>query len=152
MIKIRKKNSFIEKTKIFPNLISIPTSHSVFLFSKTNLIRKLCTLIVSLKIFDRLVLFFITASTVKLALDTFYDKKDGEESIFNEVSFYFSYSINIFFTWVIILKTISIGFIMQKKSFCRDYLNVINLFAVLGFYVSMFTKQPSQYLTTFFQV
>ena len=137
-------------------LLKNPTNNSLYIFSKKNLIRKLCFNISSHPLFDKIVLFFIITSTLKLALETFYDTRDKnlndiKSKNLKRASKYLSFTINIFFTFVIILKIISVGFFLKPKSFCKDKLNIINLFAVLGFYMNLIFKGETN-LQIFFQV
>ena len=129
----------------------IPSQCSLFIFSKTNFIRLFCFKITNYIIFDKLVIIFIILSTFKLAIESFYDKKDPSDNILKNISFFLSFSINIFFTFVIVVKSVSIGFIMSEKTFCRDKLNVVNLFAVIGFYLKLILNDNSE-LEAFFAV
>ena len=136
-------------------LDDIPTENSFFIFSKTNLFRRLCFNICNNKVFDKVMFFFIILSTFKLAIETFYRKDDPDldfnSQILKKISFTLSFFINIFFTTVIVVKSITLGFAFQPKSFCTDKLNIVNLFAVIGFYLNLRFKNIKD-LQTLFEV
>ena len=128
------------------------TENSFLIFSKKNQFRILCLRITKLKAYDNLVIGFIILSTIKLAMETFYNKKDPSVSFkFVTISQILSFSINIFFSFVILIKSIAMGFIIEKKTFCRDKLNLVNLIAVVGFYLNLIWKNQKN-LNTFFTV
>ena len=123
---------------------NIPTNNSFFIFSKRNVFRIACCRINKNNYFDKMIISFIIASTFKLAIETFYDKKDPSSNKFlKRITLILSCSINIFFTFVIIIKTVTLGVIFENKSFCRDKLNVVNFFAVLGFYLNIIWKDST---------
>ena len=128
------------------------TENSFFIFSKDNFIRRFLFKLSKHKLFDFLVIFFIITSTIKLAIETFYDKSDPDANkTLKNLSLFMGISINIFFTFVIVIKSISMGFILKPKSFCRDKLNVVNLLAVIGFYLGLIWKNETN-LQNFFTV
>ena len=133
--------------------INVPSEYSLFFFDKNNLFRKLCFLISSHHYFNKISFFFIILSTMKIMMETFYDKTDKDDlaKILKLISKYLSYLINFFFTFVVIIKSIAVGFISKPKSFCRDFLNIINLFACLGFYLALTSKNLSVDITKVFK-
>ena len=137
------ENSNAEK-KIIKRL-SIPTNFSFFIFNRDNFIRNYCYIISVNSFFNIASLFFLILSTFKIMLETFYHKEDNDHLAiyFKRISFILSISINLFFSFVIAIKSIAFGFILKPKSFCRDFLNIINLFAVVGFYLNLFIDNVS---------
>ena len=125
--------------------VEIETKFSLIFFSKSNRFRIFCYNHSKNKIFSNLVYLMMIVSTFKLAMDTFIDNHSKEELhlILRLISKILSILINSFFTFVIIIRSIALGFIMKKKSFCRDYLNVINFLAVGGFYFGLFANSQS---------
>ena len=115
---------------------------SLNIFPKDNIVRSICDVVSKNKKFDKLVYIFIIGSTVKLSIETFFDKKDknlndSTSQNLKNISQIMSITINIFFTNVIIMKIISNGFIFSEKNFCQDKLNIVNLLAVIGFYLNL---------------
>ena len=131
------------------NYEEIPTEFSLFYFSKKSKIRIICFKINNFPLFGKIVFLFICTSTVKLIIETFYDKRDNNltdpHSLrLKNISIILSFLINIFLTFAIMIKIITFGFMVKPKSYCKDKLNVANLIAVTGFYLNLIFKSNSR--------
>ena len=132
------------------------SENSLYLFTNESFFRYLCQIISKNNIFDKSVYVFIIGSTVKLTIETFFDKKDDKlidqkMILLKNISIYMSFLINIFFTFVIIVKVIAIGFIFSTTNFCQDKLNIVNLLAIIGFYLNLIFKEIKEF-QIFFEV
>ena len=107
---------------------------SLFIFSKTNWIRRLCYHIVKQSFYDTIVLLLITISTFLLTLDN--PNLDDESDLAKTLSVC-DIVLTCLFTLECIINLILFGFICNgKKSYARDPWNVMDLVIV---FFSIFT-------------
>ncbi|CAH1264655.1 CACNA1C [Branchiostoma lanceolatum] len=106
--------------------LPIPEYSAFFIFSHTNLLRKLCHKIITHPVFTNLILAFILISSAALAAE---DPLKAE-SPRNKILGYMDYVFTSAFTIEIILKVIVFGFIMHPGSFCRSAFNLLDLLVV----------------------
>lgn len=99
---------------------------SLCIFSQTNKFRLWCMDIITLKKFDNFILLMILLSTLRLIIDTFISGQMGDV-IFD--------SIDIFFTFVflfeMILKIVSLGFVIGNGTYLKDNWNRIDFIIVV---------------------
>ncbi|XP_078075293.1 putative voltage-dependent R-type calcium channel subunit alpha-1E [Mustelus asterias] len=105
----------------------IPYS-SMFLFSTTNPLRRVCHFIVNLRYFEMCILLVIAASSVALAAEDPINK-DSER---NQVLRYFDYVFTGVFTFEMVIKMIDIGLIFHEGSYFRDVWNILDFIVVSG--------------------
>ena len=109
---------------------------SLFFFSRNSKIRQICKTIVENYYFLNVFYFMILISAFIISLDTFFE--DGNE--FHNYANYIKYVLNSFFTFEVVCKIISLGFIFGKSSYLREFLNIIDFLAIFGFYFYFFTS------------
>ncbi|XP_078597255.1 voltage-dependent L-type calcium channel subunit alpha-1D-like isoform X29 [Branchiostoma floridae x Branchiostoma japonicum] len=106
--------------------LPIPEYSAFFIFSHTNLLRKLCHKIITHPVFTNLILALILISSAALAAED----PLRAESPRNIILGYMDYVFTSAFTIEIILKVIVFGFIMHPGSFCRSAFNLLDLLVV----------------------
>ena len=78
----------------------------------------------------------VVLSTFKLSIETFYDSNEEKSKFyFKEIINYGGLIINIYFTLIIIIKSVSYGFIFDKNSYLRNFLNVCTLLSATGYWI-----------------
>ncbi|XP_078677511.1 voltage-dependent L-type calcium channel subunit alpha-1D-like isoform X33 [Branchiostoma floridae x Branchiostoma belcheri] len=106
--------------------LPIPEYSAFFIFSPTNLLRKICHRIITHPVFTNLILALILISSAALAAED----PLRAESPRNIILGYMDYVFTSAFTIEIILKVIVFGFIMHPGSFCRSAFNLLDLLVV----------------------
>ena len=91
---------------------------SLFLLSKTNKFRKFSYFLIKHPYFDNLILIIIIISSLKLAVDSYISPT--KNLILNFISNKFDYFFTIVFTLEALIKSIALGFIMNKGSYLRE--------------------------------
>ena len=99
---------------------------SLYIFSQTNTFRICCMKVISHRAFDLFILAIILLSTARLILDTFLA---GYTSVF--VFDMVDLGFNIIFIIEMVLKVISLGFVLDEGSYIRDNWNKIDFIIVL---------------------
>ena len=99
---------------------------ALFILPQTNKFRILCLKIMSHKWFDRIILFMILASTLRLILDTIIA---GYVSVltFDMLDLFF----NTIFLLEAVVKICALGFVMDEGSYLRDNWNKIDIIIVI---------------------
>ena len=114
----------------------IECEQALYLFTKENSFRRACFLLYQNAWFERIILFLIVTSSLKLAIDT-YGFLYPPDHDFNIISGH----LDQFFTWAFIveafLKIISMGFIMDEGSYLRDMWNQLDGLIVFNSIVEM---------------
>ncbi|XP_019623868.1 PREDICTED: voltage-dependent L-type calcium channel subunit alpha-1D-like isoform X5 [Branchiostoma belcheri] len=106
--------------------LPIPEYSAFFIFSPTNLLRKICHRIITHPVFTNLILALILISSAALAAED----PLRAESPRNIHLRYMDYVFTTAFTVEILLKVIVFGFIMHPGSFCRSAFNLLDLLVV----------------------
>lgn len=107
----------------------IKCQRSLYIFSKRNMFRRACYIIVKHKYFETVIFTAIVLSSIKLALDTFIPSENEElQSTTQSVDIAF----NIFFAIESLLKIISFGFILDRNSYLRDTWSVLDFCIVVA--------------------
>jgi hypothetical protein len=104
----------------------VECEHSLFILSQTNPIRVNVMLIYSHKHFEKCINFIILLATLRLILDTFISGKKSDY-VFNILDLTFS----IIFISEFIIKTISLGFVIDEGSYLRDHWNKMDFFIMI---------------------
>jgi len=102
--------------------LGIEANRSLYLFTKTNIIRRYAYKLYKLKAFENFVMFLIALSSIKLAAAT-YEKYLTKDSIWLAASEKFDVVLNVLFLFECVTKLISLGFIMDEGSYIRDSWN-----------------------------
>lgn len=113
-----------------PLFHEIECSHSYWLFSKTNRFRILCYKLSTSQKFETLVLILIILSTIKLVIDT-YIINEPDDSDLVIASNYLDIAFTIAFALEMIIRSVSMGFVMDKGSYLRDGWNKLDFFIVI---------------------
>ncbi|KAJ8274005.1 hypothetical protein COCON_G00086300 [Conger conger] len=101
---------------------------SMFLFTATNPIRRVCHYVVTLRYFEMTILLVIVASSIALAAeDPVCTNSDR-----NKVLRYFDYVFTGVFTFEMIIKMIDQGLILHDGSYFRDLWNILDFIVVVG--------------------
>uniref|UniRef100_A0A670I8X1 Voltage-dependent R-type calcium channel subunit alpha n=2 Tax=Podarcis muralis TaxID=64176 RepID=A0A670I8X1_PODMU len=101
---------------------------SMFIFSTTNPIRRVCHYIVNLRYFEMCILLVIAASSIALAAED----PVLTNSERNKVLRYFDYVFTGVFTFEMVIKMIDQGLILQDGSYFRDLWNILDFIVVVG--------------------
>uniref|UniRef100_H3A6R0 Voltage-dependent N-type calcium channel subunit alpha n=1 Tax=Latimeria chalumnae TaxID=7897 RepID=H3A6R0_LATCH len=101
---------------------------SMFVFSPTNPIRKLCHYIVSLRYFEMCILLVIAMSSIALAAE---DPVQAD-SPWNNVLKYLDYVFTGVFTFEMVIKMIDLGLLLHPGSYFRDLWNILDFVVVSG--------------------
>jgi hypothetical protein len=99
---------------------------SLFVFSQTNRVRVYCMGLITWKRFDQFIMVIILISTLRLMLDTFIDSSVSS-TVFDILDIIFT----MIFISEMVLKVISLGFIMDEGSYLHDNWNRIDFLIVI---------------------
>ncbi|KAJ8357764.1 hypothetical protein SKAU_G00205580 [Synaphobranchus kaupii] len=101
---------------------------SMFLFTASNPIRRVCHYVVNLRYFEMTILLVIVASSIALAAED----PVCTNSERNKVLRYFDYVFTGVFTFEMIIKMIEQGLILHDGSYFRDLWNILDFIVVVG--------------------
>ncbi|XP_066548098.1 voltage-dependent R-type calcium channel subunit alpha-1E [Amia ocellicauda] len=101
---------------------------SMFIFSASNPIRRVCHYVVNLRYFEMCILLVIAASSIALAAED----PVSTNSEWNRVLRYFDYVFTGVFTFEMIIKMIDQGLILHDGSYFRDLWNILDFIVVVG--------------------
>ncbi|XP_078499591.1 voltage-dependent R-type calcium channel subunit alpha-1E [Lissotriton helveticus] len=101
---------------------------SMFIFSSTNPLRKVCHYIVNLRYFEMCILLVIAASSIALAAED----PVLTNSERNRVLRYFDYVFTGVFTFEMVIKMIDQGLVLHDGSYFRDLWNLLDFVVVVG--------------------
>jgi len=116
---VKRKDKERELANMF---LGVEANRSLYLFSKTNIIRIYAYKLYKWKVFENFVMFLIALSSLKLAAAT-YEKYLSPGSLILELSDKFDTVLNILFLFECVTKIIALGFIMDEGSYIRDAWN-----------------------------
>ena len=129
------KSSTLKK-KDKPLFDGVSCAQSIWIFSKSSLIRIIAYRIVHSDLFENFVLGLIVLSSFKLALDTYFIK-DPDTSMQVVASTYIDYVFNVCFIGECLMKIISFGFIIDDGSYLRENWNIMDFFIVSSSFIDM---------------
>nr|XP_015222183.1 PREDICTED: voltage-dependent N-type calcium channel subunit alpha-1B-like isoform X19 [Lepisosteus oculatus] len=124
--KTEEKKSLEDMTKNGPKQI-LPYS-SMFVFSQTNPVRRLCHYIVNLRYFEMCILVVIAMSSIALAAE---DPVQADAPR-NNVLKYLDYVFTGVFTFEMVIKMIDLGLLLHPGSYFRDLWNILDFIVVSG--------------------
>jgi len=116
---VKRKDKERELANMF---LGVEANRSLYLFSKTNIIRIYAYKLYKWKVFENFVMFLIALSSLKLAAAT-YEKYLAPGSLILVLSDKFDTVLNILFLFECVTKLIALGFIMDEGSYIRDAWN-----------------------------
>ncbi|XP_034451583.1 calcium channel, voltage-dependent, N type, alpha 1B subunit, a isoform X6 [Hippoglossus hippoglossus] len=101
---------------------------SMFMFGRTNPVRRLCHYIVTLRYFEMSILVVITMSSIALA---------AEDPVWtnaprNNVLKYLDYVFTGVFTFEMVIKMVDLGLLLHPGSYFRDLWNILDFIVVSG--------------------
>ncbi|GLC45300.1 Caveolin-2 [Pleodorina starrii] len=108
---------------------------SCFIFSKASRVRKACVLISHNKLFENFIFLVIICNCVTLALSSSREGFDGTPlgRVLSDIDWVFI----AIFTLEMVLKIISMGFVLKKGTYLRDGWNVLDFVVVVVSYVGL---------------
>ncbi|XP_057208019.1 calcium channel, voltage-dependent, N type, alpha 1B subunit, a isoform X1 [Triplophysa rosa] len=101
---------------------------SMFIFSPTNPVRRLCHYIVSLRYFEMCILVVITMSSIALAAEDPVQANAPR----NNVLKYLDYVFTGVFTFEMVIKMVDLGLLLHPGSYFRDLWNILDFIVVSG--------------------
>uniref|UniRef100_A0A8C5R7R1 Calcium voltage-gated channel subunit alpha1 B n=1 Tax=Leptobrachium leishanense TaxID=445787 RepID=A0A8C5R7R1_9ANUR len=101
---------------------------SMFVFSSTNPVRRLCHYIVNMRYFEMVILIVISLSSIALAAE---DPVQAD-SPRNDVLKYMDYIFTGVFTFEMVIKMIDLGLLLHSGSYFRDLWNILDFIVVSG--------------------
>ncbi|TRY93175.1 hypothetical protein DNTS_012861 [Danionella cerebrum] len=101
---------------------------SMFIFSPTNPVRRLCHYIVSLRYFEMCILVVIAMSSIALAAE---DPVQADAPR-NNVLKYLDYVFTGVFTFEMVIKMVDLGLLLHPGSYFRDLWNILDFIVVSG--------------------
>lgn len=109
---------------------NIKCETSYFVFSKDSKIRKMCFDITSSGYFEYVILVVIISNSVKLVWDTYiinYSNDSAEQII----SLYLDITFTVIFGFEFLVKSVSVGFVVEDDTYLRDNWNKIDFTIVI---------------------
>ncbi|XP_028851475.1 calcium channel, voltage-dependent, N type, alpha 1B subunit, a isoform X20 [Denticeps clupeoides] len=101
---------------------------SMFVFSQTNPVRRLCHYIVSLRYFEMSILVVIVMSSIALAAEDPVQANSPR----NNVLKYLDYVFTGVFTFEMVIKMVDLGLLLHPGSYFRDLWNILDFIVVSG--------------------
>ncbi|KAI1882504.1 hypothetical protein AGOR_G00251440 [Albula goreensis] len=101
---------------------------SMFVFSPTNPVRRLCHYVVNLRYFEMCILTVITMSSIALAAEDPVQASSPR----NDVLKYLDYIFTGVFTFEMVIKMIDLGLLLHPGSYFRDLWNILDFIVVSG--------------------
>ncbi|XP_016130712.1 calcium channel, voltage-dependent, N type, alpha 1B subunit, a [Sinocyclocheilus grahami] len=101
---------------------------SMFIFSPTNPVRRLCHYIVSLRYFEMCILVVISMSSIALAAEDPVQANAPR----NNVLKYLDYVFTGVFTFEMVIKMVDLGLLLHPGSYFRDLWNILDFIVVSG--------------------
>uniref|UniRef100_W5L9F3 Voltage-dependent N-type calcium channel subunit alpha n=1 Tax=Astyanax mexicanus TaxID=7994 RepID=W5L9F3_ASTMX len=101
---------------------------SMFIFSQSNPVRRLCHYIVSLRYFEMCILVVIAMSSIALAAEDPVQANAPR----NNVLKYLDYVFTGVFTFEMVIKMVDLGLLLHPGSYFRDLWNILDFIVVSG--------------------
>ncbi|CAL8297347.1 unnamed protein product [Gadus morhua 'NCC'] len=101
---------------------------SMFIFSQTNPVRRLCHYIVTMRYFEMSILVVITMSSIALAAE---DPVNAHATR-NNVLKYLDYAFTGVFTFELVIKMVDLGILLHPGAYFRDLWNILDFVVVSG--------------------
>ncbi|XP_076854330.1 voltage-dependent N-type calcium channel subunit alpha-1B-like [Brachyhypopomus gauderio] len=101
---------------------------SMFIFSQTNPVRRLCHYIVTLRYFEMCILVVIAMSSIALAAEDPVQANAPR----NNVLKYLDYVFTGVFTFEMVIKMVDLGLLLHPGSYFRDLWNILDFIVVSG--------------------
>ena len=119
-----------------------------YLFDEASVVRQRCVAIILHKRFDQFILFLIILNSITLALVEFTKVDDKnvpvtEGSWRNQIIEVTELPFTILFTIECVLKSIAMGFVVERGSYLRDPWNNLDFFVVVASIVATLPGMPN---------
>lgn len=111
-----------------PALQNIFQGKSYFIFSENNAFRKFCIMIYTSKHFEIFILILISITSLKLAFDTYLTSFSIQVQ---DISSKLDMAFTFLFLGEFVIKSVSLGLVLGKKSYLHDYWNYIDFVIVV---------------------
>ncbi|KAK6306581.1 hypothetical protein J4Q44_G00235060 [Coregonus suidteri] len=111
---------------------------SMFVFGQTNVVRRLCHYIVSLRYFEMCILVVISMSSIALAAEDPVQANAPR----NNVLKYLDYVFTGVFTFEMVIKMVDLGLLLHPGSYFRDLWNILDFIVVSGALVAFAFSPP----------
>ncbi|GLI71626.1 hypothetical protein VaNZ11_016896 [Volvox africanus] len=108
---------------------------SCFVFRKSSTFRKACVHVSHSKAFENFIFFIIICNCVTLALSS--SRQDFDRTRLGQVIIKIDYAFIAIFTLEMILKIVSMGFVLKKGTYLRDGWNVLDFLVVIFSYLGL---------------
>ncbi|GIL68548.1 hypothetical protein Vafri_21814 [Volvox africanus] len=108
---------------------------SCFVFRKSSTFRKACVHVSHSKAFENFVFFIIICNCVTLALSS--SRQDFDSTRLGQIVIKIDYAFIAVFTLEMILKIVSMGFVLKKGTYLRDGWNVLDFLVVIFSYLAL---------------
>ena len=127
----------IENTEVM--LMKIKCEKSLFIFSKSNILRKIALIIKNNKLFKKTMNLVLFLSILELALETFdNDFNKWKRTAFFNFLFFLKFLNCLLFSIEALINIISLGFYFEKNTYLTDKWNILNLFLLISDYSQLF--------------
>lgn len=113
------------KPKVLVMYEGIECEDSLYLFKKSNPIRKACYIVMMHPVFEFVVLAIICFTCMKLVADSYITETNPP--LATEISLYMDYFLTAFFCAEAGMKIIACGFIVDEGSYWRESWNKMDL-------------------------
>ncbi len=108
----------------------IECKESLFLFTKSNKLRIFLYRVYIHAYFEHVVMAVIVASSLKLAVETYFSSSN---TVLSNMDYFF----NVFFATEMLIKIISMGFVLDKGAYLKDNWNMLDGFIVVTSLIDM---------------
>ena len=123
----------MEFSEVF--LVNVKCNASLMIFSKDNIIRKICILFDRSEFFKKIMNTFLVLAIFELILETFSNSFFlNEKSTISFILVGLLFINTIFFSLEAIVKMVSFGFYGDKNSYISDNWNILDLCLIISYY------------------
>ena len=124
---LRSKKSSKKKDDLYANIIE---EDSLFMFKKNNCVRVAIANFVLNPLFEKLIIFFIILSSIKLVVET-YHTESWDGTAWQKFLDILDIVLNVLFILESMFKIITYGFIFSEGSYLRDSASLLDFFIVI---------------------
>ena len=122
-----------------PLFKGIECNYSLYMFSKENWFRIICWQITTNHYFEPVILTLICTGSIKLAVDSYFIQSNNE--IYSQASTYLDIFFTVSFAVEAALKIVSMGFVVDSKTYLRDSWNQLDFFIVVASLIDQTASQ-----------
>ena len=126
-----KKRKRMTRAALFKD---VACEKSFYLFSKRNKWRVFCMRVVRYHSFENVIIVAIFASSIKLAIETYFSGENGTAVVIMAGLDYF---FNVFFALESLFKATAYGLFVDNNSYLRETWNILDFFIVMASVIDM---------------